>query len=83
MEKKKENVIDNFYIMICKSWTYAKMTLEERQRWRESLQRVSTEEAVKGTYEQRWKVLQACYSAFLDGLGYTGAGWRETEDMPF
>lgn len=26
------------------------------------------------------KILQACYSAFLDGLGYSGANWRETEE---
>lgn len=73
----KENAINNFYEMIRHSWTYGKLTDEEKQQFDKTLKSVQMQEALKGTYQQRWKILQAIYMAFLNGCGYNDFNWRE------
>lgn len=75
-ERKKENVILDFDIMIRNSWTYARMTEEERKNWEKVLYSTPTKEALKGAYFQRWHILQAIYSSFLQALNYTPT-WRD------
>ena len=83
MERIKENVLNDYIAMIKQSWTYAKMTKEEQKQLQEVFYSVRLENALKGTYKQRWDVLQAVYFGFLSGLGYAGGLWRETaEDVP-
>lgn len=80
MEKtlKKENVLNDFILMIKHSWTYEKLTEEEKEKLEKILlDDVRTEEALKGTYNQRWAILQAIYSTFLTAIGYDGFNWRD------
>lgn len=82
--KDKSNVLYDFNKMIENSWTYGKMTKEEKDTYNHIFNINSQAmESVKGTYEQRWKILQTFYSIFLAGIGYTGWNWREKEKQPF
>ena len=77
---EKENVIEKFDEMIKNSWTYNKMTIEEKSKWNNILySEYPTRDCLKGNYNQRWKVLNALYRAYLIGIGYTDFNWRETE----
>lgn len=77
MEKKIEQVFDDFTEMIKNSWTYEKMTIKEKQRCIKMLNDDRTTKNVKGNYIQRWNILNAIYGAYLSGLNYNGAFWRE------
>ena len=74
----KENARQDFGAMIEKSWTYGRMTTEERAAWRGTLDAVT----VKGSYRQRWNTLNSLYCNFLFDIGYSGADWRETNPAP-
>ena len=76
MNKNKENTLQDFYNMILNSWTYNKLTKEESNKFDELMEHTRTQNALKGTYEQRWEILQAIYGAFLYGCGYNGPEWR-------
>jgi hypothetical protein len=76
---EKELAIHNFKVMIEQSWTYEKMTREEKDNWERVLNSIQTLDSVKGSYNNRWKVLQAIYNSYLLGLGYNGFAWREEE----
>lgn len=80
MEKVKENAVLDFEKMIRNSWTYARMTYNEQITFINILHTSRTENVLKGTYNQRWEVLQAIYSAYLAGLGYNGPTWRESPE---
>lgn len=49
----------------------------EKERLRDLIYSDRVIEIQKGTYKQRWCVLQAIYYAYLLGLGYEPIGWRE------
>ena len=74
--KNKDNVFTDYLEMIKKSWTYARMTKEEREKIQEILTSGRIKEDIKGTYQQRWQALNALYYAFLIGIGYDNADWR-------
>ena len=74
---EKEKALEKFAEMIGQSWTFAKMTKEEKERLNTLLYSDRTISSLKGTYQQRWAILQALYSAFLMGLDYKPIGWRE------
>ena len=75
--KNKEEAVKDFCTMIWQSWTYARLTPEERSRFFELL---TTERFKKyriiGTYKQRLEALQGYYEMFLAGCGYKPTGWR-------
>ena len=73
----KENAMYDFNTMIQKSWTYEKMTTEEKKRWIKVLNDIRVDKCLKGTYQQRWDILQAIYMSYLLGIGYTNFNWRE------
>lgn len=75
----KELAIHNFKVMIEQSWTYGKMTREERDNWERVLFSTRTKNSLKGNYNTRWEILQAIYGAYLFGLGYNDFTWREEE----
>ena len=75
--KNKENAINDFTNMIKESWTYARLTENERFAWEESVAWAVDQKVVSGKYSQRWTTLQALYHTFLLGVGYTGWKWRE------
>lgn len=76
--KNKNNVFNDFYSMIEKSWTWERLSTYERQRFYDSINK----DDIKGTYEQRWLTLNSCYHSYLIGLGYEPIGWRETKEVP-
>lgn len=79
----KENVKEKFFEMIKNSWTYQKLTFKERENYIDLLYSAQVENCLKGTYKQRWNILQAIYHAFLMGLDYKPIGWREElDDIP-
>lgn len=84
MERKKESALIEFMNMIYKSWTWERMTKAEQNRFEENID-FWYSKTVKGSFPQRWEHLQAIYSMFLCGLGYSGPKWRETsaEAIPF
>ena len=78
MEKKlKENAQADWTSMIIKSWTWAKLTNEEKNRFGDEVNKEITRKVVVGSYRQRWEILNALYSMFLEGCGYNGMNWRE------
>ena len=79
----KENALNNFYENIKKSWTYEKLTAEERKRFEKVLFSSCVQDNLKGTYGQRYRMLFAIYHSFLMALDYTPIGWREDlEEIP-
>ena len=82
MSQEKERTLVEFRRMIENSWTYDRMTQEEKNNIMEvlSYNNVETIEALKGTKKQCWAILQAIYSSFLAALNYKPTGWRETEE---
>lgn len=79
--KIKENALKDYEEMIKKSWTYEKMTKEEKERLHNLLYHNTTINSLKGTYNQRWEILHSVYYAYLIGLGYNPT-WREKEETP-
>lgn len=73
--REKENALQEYFNMIKESWTFNRMTEKEKERTFDALRFAK----LKGTFLQRWEQLQAVYYGFLLGLGYSGAGWRETD----
>ena len=77
MNKNKENAQADWTDMIVKSWTWAKLTNDERNKFGDELNKETTKRIISGTYKQRWEILNALYSMFLEGCGYNGGTWRE------
>lgn len=76
MEKIKENATKDFLEMIKKSWTWARLTEEEKAQFMTAWETVTIswanngDSAVKGTYKDRWQTCNAMYHMFLAGVGY-------------
>ena len=77
MIKNKENAQADWTDMIIKSWTWAKLTNDEKNKFGDELNKEITQKIISGTYRQRWEILNALYSMFLEGCGYNGCTWRE------
>lgn len=71
----KEIALTDFIEMTKKSWTYNRLTEKERANCLEALR----ESKLKGTFRQRWDILQSVYHGFLIALDYKPIGWREPE----
>ena len=85
MERTKENTLSIFMHMIYNSWTYERMTADEQERLEKAVDWADSQGMIKGSFDKRWKVLQAIYNAFLQGIGFSGHLWREPnpEEIPF
>ena len=77
MNKNKENAQADWTDMIVKSWTWEKLTREERNKFGDELSKETTKKIISGTYRQRCEILNALYSMFLEGCGYNGGNWRD------
>lgn len=84
MNKPKEKAFPDFLEMTRHSWTYQRMTEEEKSRCEKALRNAALLDIV-GSYSHRYGALNGVYYAFLLGIGYTGALWREPhpENVPF
>ena len=84
MTKPKEKAFPDFMEMTRHSWTHQRMTEEEKARCEKALKSAASLD-IQGSYKQRYGALNGVYHAFLLGIGYTGALWREPhpEEIPF
>lgn len=71
-----EVTVKYFQNIIKNSWTWRRLTEEEKQRF-VNLEAVNRIEGNKDVKEQ-W--LFTVYAGFLAGLGYDGLRWREAEE---
>lgn len=74
---KKEEALKNYIDMTKNSWTYARLTEEEKNRLMYVFEWSDRQGFIKGSYKDRWGTLQVLYTSFLYALGYTPIGWRE------
>ena len=86
MEKRdKAQAVYNYMQMICKSWTYNRLTDTEKAQWDKAVEFAQKQGMIRGTYRARWGIMNAIYNAFLNGCGYDGGmNWREPnrEEVP-
>lgn len=69
-------VDDYFKRVIKKSWTWNRLTEEEREKFIN----MNVFDQIKGRSETRVEWLNTIYTSFLTALGYKPIGWRETEE---
>ena len=72
MTKNKLDAQADWTDMIIKSWTWARLTNAEKNKFGDELVKETTQKAISGTYRQRWEILNALYSMFLEGCGRCG-----------
>ena len=77
MKRDKENAVIDFMQMNRNSWTWAKLTFQERMDFANTVDWAISQNVIFGAYEQRYKTVHALYYAFLVGLGYGKENWRE------
>ena len=76
---KKEQATENFLNMICKSWTWARLTKQEKIKFLDMIYSYDIQNRIKGTYNDRVDICNMIYHSFLLGLGYNPTGWREPD----
>lgn len=72
-----ENARSDFLSKIKKSWTWARMTKEEQERFDQFFNESRIKESIRGKYDARIKICNTIYESYLIGLGYNGWLWRE------
>lgn len=74
----KENALLRYLSMTCKSWTFGRMTKQERERCIKSFLDSNNRGFIKGDFHARWNTMHAIYAAFLSALGYEDnpGDWR-------
>lgn len=83
MNKPKEQAQADYIAMIRNSWTFQRMTQKEQEK---AIKALHCLDMLQGSYKQRWYTMEAVYRAYLLGIGYDGAYWRESEEnkpLPF
>ena len=74
--RKQSNAVEYYFqTVIKKSWTWAKLTDTERQRFIDR----NDFDVICGNDKQRVEWLNSMYHAFLVGCGYDSPNWRENE----
>lgn len=72
--KKSERIRQEYIDMFRKSWTYELMAEPEKHEVIDELQSVKLDG--RGSVKTIGETLGQIYKNFLDGIGYTGYGWR-------
>lgn len=82
--KDFDAVDDYIYNIIVKSWTWERLTTEEKEKFLHSIYLIKQQNHIQGTKKQRQIQIMNFYNFFLDGLGYSWSGWRESKqnDIP-
>ena len=81
LPRTKENALLHHLSMDCRSWTFARLTQEEKESYIDFLLWANNSGVIKGTFDARWEIMSAIYSAFLIGTGYHDPlHWREKEE---
>lgn len=78
MKKYSNAVEDYFQNVIKKSWTWDRLTEEEKQRFID----MDVFDKIKGNNATRIEWLNTIYHSFICALGYQPINWRDTEDVP-
>lgn len=74
---KCADVVENYFQnVIKKSWTWDRLTDEERQRFED----MNVFARIKGDEETQIEWLSTIYSSYINALGYKPIGWRETTE---
>lgn len=82
-EEITKNVYDFLDNTIYKSWTWEKLTPNEKNKFNNAVEFLLDQKIVIGTKLQQESIIQGVYHAFLAGVGYTDFNWREEdEDNP-
>ncbi len=77
---KDKNLAKQEYLeMIKQSWTWARLTENEKETFSSLLEHPCSAVVIRGNYDQRWEACEALYHTYLEGLGYKPIGWREAE----
>ena len=78
IKKNKNEAIKDWSEMIKNSWTWAKLTQSEKDKFNERLSWMELNNTILfGTYQQRWETLNELYHMFLMGCGMKGGSFRE------
>lgn len=64
---------------ITESWTWNKLTEDERNRYETEMSRNLNRNLFIGEYAIVTEIMDALYDMFLEGLGYSGVTWRAEE----
>ena len=76
MNDETKNAVYNYFnTVIVNSWTWERLTDDEKERFKTCIDF----SRIGGSQQQRVKVLNMVYSAFLHGVGYETTAWRETD----
>ena len=74
---KYSNVVEDYFQNVIKtSWTWGRLTEEERKNFIN----MDVFGKIKGNDKMRVEWLNTIYHSFLSALGYKPIGWRETEE---
>ena len=74
----KENALLHHLAMDCRSWTFARLTQEEKESCVNAILWANRQGMIKGNFDARYEIMNAIYNAFLMGAGYRGGcTWRE------
>lgn len=77
MTEKLDEVINKYFKNVIKnSWTWERLTEEEKRRF----VNLDIFSEIKGNKDAREQWLFTIYAGFLFGCGYDDFGWRETEE---
>lgn len=82
-KNEKLDILYEYISMIKKSWTYEKLTTQEKETFEHVFYSEQIKDILKGNKTQIWQVLNMIYSSFLAGIGYSGYNWREKETILF
>ena len=78
--KMYSNAVEDYLErVVTKSWTWKKLTVEERQRFLG----MDVFDRIKGNDDTRIQWLSTIYLAYLTGLGYKPIDWREETEIKF
>lgn len=80
MKKNKENATRDWLENIKKTWTWNKLTKEEQVKFLKTINTYGVKQVIKGSYNDRYLILQALYHSFLTALDYNPTNWREEEE---
>ena len=77
--KDKENAWSDFRQMMIKSWTFNRLTDDEKIKAFDALRFANDYcKAITGSYRERWNTMNAVWFAFLLGVGYDNStDWRK------
>lgn len=75
----KEDAYIETLCNIVRSWTFNRMTEEEKENCVAAFEWASEQGFIKGNAVQRWEIMESIYTAFLYGIGYPtqNKGWYD------